>query len=679
MQVDLQRLLRPRSIAVFGGRFAEAVIRQCDLMDYVGDIWPVHPERGQIQGRTCVRNATDLPVPPDAAFVGVNRNATIPVIQSLAEMSAGGAVCYASGFKEVGAEGVDLQSQLIMAAGGMPVLGPNCYGFINYLDGALLWPDVHGGKRIERGVALVTQSSNVGVNLTMSQRGLPLAYLVTVGNQALVGLHDIVHSLCDDERVTAIGMYIEGLSDASAFASTIDYAHTKRVPIVVMKAGRTESAQQIALSHTASLAGSDVIMDAFFKRLGITRVDSIPVLLETLKILHLMGPLKGRDIASMSCSGGEASIMSDAAKNRNLCFRPFTESDRTRIQATTNPLVSISNPFDYHTFDWGDGERLESTFTAVMQSGFDLTCLLLDFPRERLGPAPEWDFAWQALAYAATSSGHKAAVIASLAECMPERQCERIMDTGLVPLLGVEDALSAIEAAAFAGEVKSKPLLSQSSAQGEIHTLDELESKRLLEEYGVVVPQRVLCHELADAVTFWREVNRPIALKAVSASLVHKTETGAVELDLHSEQAIASAYADLAGMGRGVLAEVMINSGIAELIVGAARDPIIGVHMVLGMGGIFTELVGDSRILLLPTDREEIEQSLSSLHFSPVLNGWRGRPAADIDAVVETVLNVQRFVLTHVDTLYELDINPLIVEKVNHGAYAVDAMIRLNR
>lgn len=677
MRPELDRLLRPRSIAVFGGRFAEAVVRQCDLMDYTGDIWPVHPAREHILGRPCVRSAAELPAVPDAAFVGVNRNATIPVIQSLKEMQAGGAVCYASGFKEVGAEGTDLQAKLVSAAGDMPVLGPNCYGCINYLDGALLWPDVHGGKRIDRGVALVTQSSNVGVNLTMSQRGLPLAYLVTAGNQALVGLHDIVHALCDDERVTAIGMYIEGLKDADAFAATIDYAHTKSVPIVMMKAGRTESAQLIALSHTASLAGSDATMDAYFKRLGVARVDSIPVLLETLKILHLNGPLEGRDIASMSCSGGEASIMSDSAKHKDLNFRSFSESDRSRIRATTNPLVSVTNPFDYHTFDWGDGERLEKTFTAVMQSNFDLTCLVLDFPRAQLGPAPEWDVAWQALARAASTSGRRGAVLATLAECMPEEQCERIMTAGLIPLLGVDDALSAIDAAAFVGESQPGPLLPQSTAAGEFHTLNESESKQLLQKFDIVFPERALCRSAAAAVEFWREVGRPIVMKAVSADLVHKTEVGGVRLDLDSEYTVTHAFEQLTQVTDVVLVEVMVTGGVAELIVGAARDPVIGVHLVIGAGGILAELLSDSRILLLPVERPEIEQALLSLRCAPVLSGWRGNPAADIDAVVDTVLNVQRFVLAHGETLQELDINPLIVQQQHHGACAVDATIRL--
>ena len=676
----IQRLLRPRSIAVFGGYFAEGVIRQCDRMGYTGDIWPVHPERQQILNRACVQTAKDLPAAPDAAFVGINRNATIVVVRALADMNTGGAVCYASGFKEVGDEGVELQKQLVAAAGDMPILGPNCYGFINYLDGALLWPDLHGGKRIDRGVALISQSSNVGVNLTMSQRGVPLAYLVTVGNQAVVGVHEIIRALCDDDRVTAIGMYVEGISDAHAFSLAIHYAHDKGVPVVVLKTGLTDAATELALSHTASLSGVDAVMDAYFKRLGIARIHSIPALLETLKILHVTGPLGGRDIASLSCSGGEASIMSDTAKDKDVCFRSFTEDDKRRIKKTVNPLVNISNPFDYHTFDWGDGERLENTFTAVMQSGFDLTCLVLDFPRPSVGTSEQWGLAWQALANAANKTGSKAAVVATLPECLPEAECERLIKAGVVPLHGVDEALSAIEAAAFSSQSSPGEIILAPPTAGTPHSLSEWEAKELLIGYGIAVPEHVYCRNVEDALELWQHNKQPIVMKAVGGALLHKSEKGAVILDLESERAIQQAYKKLVGKGDGgVLAEVMVRDGIAELIVGAARDPVVGLHLLVGVGGVFTEVVKDSTVILLPAEREDIAQAIDGLYLAPILKGWRGGPAADVDAAIDTVLRVQAFVQAHIDTLHELDINPLIVNRENEGAVAVDAMIRLRQ
>jgi acyl-CoA synthetase (NDP forming) len=674
---SIARLLRPRSIAVFGGRYAEAVVRQCERMGYDGEIWPVHPVRDEVLGRPCLRKPEDLPKAPDAAFVGVNRDATIPIVRSLSFMGAGGAVCYASGFREVGEQGGDLQEQLVDAAGSMPVLGPNCYGLINYLDGALLWPDIHGGARLDGGVALVTQSSNVGVNLTMSQRGVPLAYLITAGNQAVVGLHDIVHSLGEDERVSAIGIYIEGISDGEAFSKATEYARAKGKPMVVLKTGRTDASRSMALSHTASLSGSDAIMDEYFRRLGIARVETVPQLLETLKILHAAGPLRGKSIASLSCSGGEASIMSDAARHRDLRFRPFSKEDERRIRQTVNPLVNVSNPFDYHTFDWGNAERLEATFAAVMESGFDLTVLVMDFPRARAGDAREWDAASSALARAARTTRHRAAVVATLPECLPEKRCASLLAEGIVPLLGIEDALAAIEAAAFIGTHDPRPMLSSPPISGDAAALDEVASKSLLGSFGVPVPVGVECTCTRDAIDLWHNAGSAIVMKVVSESVVHKTDSGGVVLGLDSEAAIAAAYDRLSGISDKVLAEVMVTDRIAEFIVGASRDPVVGLHLIIGMGGVMAEVYKSSEILLLPTRDEEIRDAIEKLQFAPTLKGWRGQPAADIDAVVDVVLKVQDMALAHRDSLRELDVNPVIAG--SRGAVAVDGMVWLTK
>jgi acyl-CoA synthetase (NDP forming) len=206
---DLARLLQPRSIAVVGGgAWGASVVEQCRKTGFAGAVWPVHPHRDELGGAATVPSVTDLPAAPDAVFIGVNRHTTIEVVRQLRDMGAGGAVCFASGFREAQAEtgdGDSLQAALLAAAGEMPVIGPNCYGFINYLDGALLWPDQHGGQRAERGVAVLTQSSNMAINVTMQRRGLPLAYVATAGNQAQTGLAEIGTALLEDDRVTRDG------------------------------------------------------------------------------------------------------------------------------------------------------------------------------------------------------------------------------------------------------------------------------------------------------------------------------------------------------------------------------------------------------------------------------------------------------------------------------------------
>jgi acyl-CoA synthetase (NDP forming) len=181
--MSFERFLRPRSIAIFGGAQAQEVIRQSDRMGYEGELWPVHPKKTEILGRTVYPSVEDLPGSPDAAYVGVNRHLTIDIVRALAARDAGGAICYATGFSEAGAEGRELQKQLLEASGEMPLVGPNCYGLLNYLDGAMLWPDQQGGRRAEEGVAIILMSSNVAFNLSMQRRGLPIAYMMSLGNK----------------------------------------------------------------------------------------------------------------------------------------------------------------------------------------------------------------------------------------------------------------------------------------------------------------------------------------------------------------------------------------------------------------------------------------------------------------------------------------------------------------
>ena len=316
----LERLLRPKSIAVLGSVWAENVIAQCRKMGFEGPVWPVHPTRVEIGGLKAYPSLKDLPGVPDAAFIGVNRHATVEIVAELSAMGAGGAVCFASGWEEAG-EG-ELQDQLIAAAGAMPILGPNCYGLINYLDGALLWPDQHGGRRVGRGVALISQSSNIAINLTMQRRGLPIAYVACLGNAAVVGLAELAEALIADERVTAIGMYIEGVGDAAAFAPFAEKARAAGKGVVVIKSGKTEASRDAAASHTAALAGGGAASSAFLRQCGAAEVSSPAELIETLKIFHVHGPLADTRLCSLSCSGGEAGLVADLAAPLGLDFPP---------------------------------------------------------------------------------------------------------------------------------------------------------------------------------------------------------------------------------------------------------------------------------------------------------------------------------------------------------------------
>jgi acetyl-CoA synthetase len=386
---DLERLLSPRTIATFGGANAQEVIRQSDHMGYEGEIWPVHPKKTEILGRKVYRSVDDLPGIPDAAYVGVNRYLTVDIVRDLAARGAGGAVCYATGFTEAGEEGSELERQLLEASGEMPLIGPKTYGLLNYLNGAMLWPDQQGGRRVDEGVAIITMSSNLGFNLTMQRRGLPIAYMLSLGNMLKFQLPDAIHALAQQDQVTALGLYVETMPDPKAFEGAVYAARELAKPIVAIKAGRSETGQKMVVSHTAKLAGSDVLVSALFDRLGVARVESLEALIEALKVLHVLGPLDGGRIGAMSTSGGDLILLADAL-GQGLVMPPLSEEVITRVRPTVHERVVAANPLDFMMFDWNNEERMAATFTAFLSQPFDVALCLLDHPREDICDQSTW-------------------------------------------------------------------------------------------------------------------------------------------------------------------------------------------------------------------------------------------------------------------------------------------------
>jgi len=673
---DLSRLLQPRSIAVIGGgAWCASVIEQCRKMGFAGPIWPVHPKRAELAGVPTVARLEDLPGVPDAVFIGVNRHTTVEAVRLLADMGAGGAVCFASGFREAQAEtgdGEGLQAALLAAAGEMPIIGPNCYGFINYLDGALLWPDQHGGQRVEKGVAVLTQSSNMAINITMQRRGLPLAYVATAGNQAQVGLADLGTALLEDARVTALGLHVEGVGDLRAFEALGRRARELGKPVVALKAGRSDQAQAAAVSHTASLAGSAAGARALLCRLGIAQVDSLPALLETLKLLHFAGPLLSNRVASMSCSGGEASLMADTALAHDVVFPPLSAAQHAGLRAALGPMVALANPLDYHTFIWTDVARMAETFAAAMAGDVAIGCLIADFPREdRCDPAA-WECIYEAGARAVREAGKPLAVVATLPDALPEPVAERLTACGMIPLMGLDEALAAIAAAAALGRPHDPPApLLLPGAPDDLRTLTEAEAKAALAGHGLPVPGARRAESAEDLAGAVRAVGLPLVIKA--EGLAHKTEAGGVAF---ARDDATPALAQARQMPcKSWLIEEMIDGAVAELLVGVVRDAAHGFVLTLAAGGTLTEVMGDSVSLLLPAPPDEIEAALEALRIAPVLRGYRGRPGADRAAIARAVMAVQSYVEAHAGQLDEIEINPLVCTPTR--AVAVDALIRI--
>jgi len=669
-----------------------AIIRSLEL-GYDGDVWPVHPTRAEIAGFKTYASIDELPGVPDSAYVAIRRELTIEAVRQLADAGAGGCVCYAAGFAEMGDEGQVLQDQLVAAAGNMPLVGPNCFGFVNYLDRTALWPYLFGGQPTERGVALISQSGNIAMNLTMNKRSVDFTHVIGAGNQAVLGPAEYIDALLQDDRVAAIAMYIEGIDDLEHFSRSALQALKQGIPIVVVKVGKTEASARQSGSHTSSLTGSDVLFDALFDRLGIIRVSTFERLLETVKVLVLGERLEGRNIFSLSCSGGEASVIADLAAEVDIEMKPFSAAQVRKLNAQFPNYVTVSNPFDYNTSIWGDRVGQEACFTTSMEGDHDAALLIYDHPTVVAREVEEWVTAIDAFVAAHKTTGMPAFVVCTISELLPQEMRDRLIAEGVVPLQGLDDALFAISAAA-----KYQNFLADGASAATVPTfaadtvaddtparfIDEWRSKCLLRDSGLSVPEGQV-GTAPEAPDIAGRIGYPVVVKAVGEKFLHKSDIGAVKLNLHSAdevtaavQSISESVAETQGVPEQFLVERMATGAVAELIIGVKRDEQFGPALVIGAGGILVELVADSVSLLLPTDREAIRSALESLSAAKLIKGFRGSTAGDMGAVVDAVLAVAAFAESRWDSLMELDVNPLLVLPEGQGVIAADALISLS-
>ena len=622
----LQRLLAPRSVALIGGTWADAAHAASRVIGYTGELWRIHPTRTSSAAQRYFRSVDELPAAPDATFVAAPNREVPGIAAALARRGAGGFVCFAAGFSETATEeGRRLTGDLIASAGELPFFGPNCYGFVNFLDGAALWPDQLVGRRRERGVALICQSGTIALNLLFSDRSLPLGCVLTVGNQTRLAAEDLIEHLCADERVTAIGLYLEGMRDAAHFAQAAAHARLAGKPIALIKTGRTAASTEAVRTHTGALAGADNVFDAFCSQAGVARCESLASLCESLKIFHSGGPLRGRRILAMGASGGDTAMAADAARDLSLEFPPFPAQAAVELRALLSERVHISNPFDFHTHVWFDYPRQRSMFSIAQRAGFDLVAFLLDCPPEGADDAA-YVRAIEEFAAALPGAGTRAAVISSLPESLGSAAREKCFASGVVPLQGQREALEAIDLAARVGEAwqRGAPLemYRPRAAGASARSLSEPEAKQALAQYGVAVPRARLAApaEAAEAAT---ALGFPVVIKAAASSLEHKSDVGGVVLNVRTAAEAAAAAQRLSSLSATLLIEEMVADGVAEVLVGMRVDPQFGLLLVLGAGGVLTELLRDSVTLLPPFTAGSITTALGRLRLAQLLGGFR--------------------------------------------------------
>jgi acetyl-CoA synthetase len=677
----LNRLLAPRTLALIGGDWADAAQAASRVIGFSGELWRIHPQRPSTAAQPYFRSVDELPQAPDATFIAAPNREVPGIAAALARRGAGGFVCFAAGFSETATpDGERLTRELETAAGDLPFFGPNCYGFVNFFDGAALWPDQVVGRRRERGVALICQSGTLALNLLYNDRSLPIGLALTVGNQTRLAAEDLIEFMCADARVTAIGLYLEGVRDMTRFAAAAAHAARAGKPIALVKSGRTEAASRTVRTHTGALSGADAAFDAFCAQAGIARCESLATLCETLKIFHLGGPLRGRRVLAMGASGGDMAMAADAARDLSLDFAPIPPATAAELRTILSARVHISNPFDFHTHVWFDYPRQRAMFGSVLQAGFDAVAFLLDCPPPAV--ADDTTYVRVIEEFAAVAPGHatRAAVISSLPESLSAATREKCLAAGIVPLQGQREALEALDLAAGVGAAWRRGSLIElrrpRSTAGSARALGEYEAKQALAQFGVPVPRARLVPAglAADAAA---ELGFPVVIKAAAATLEHKSEVGGVVLNVRSRAEAAQAGERLATLAPSVLVEEMITDGVAEVLVGMTVDPQFGQLLVLGAGGVLTELLRDSVTLLPPFTGAAIAAAVNRLRVARLFGGFRGRPAGDVDALVAAALACTRYAAANLEQLTELDLNPVIVRPQGKGAVAVDALVRL--
>lgn len=677
--MDLTRLLSPKSIAFYGGKWADIAVDQCRRLGFDGPIWQINPRRAANGEPGFIGSIEEAPALPDAAFVAVSREAAVTVSADLSQRGVGGMVCFASGFDETRTEeGVALADRLSAETGDTPFLGPNCYGFINGFDKVSLWPDEIVHQTIERGVGFISQSGTISITMAHNQRSLPLGYVVSVGNQARVTVDDLILHMAHDDRVTAIGLYLEGIKDPDHFIKTVETVRALGKPIALIKSGRTEASAQAALTHTGSLSGSDAVFDALCDRLGIARCDTLSQLCETLKLLHQVGPLSGNKVLILGSSGGDMAIATDLADKTSLDLAPMPVHTETALREIYGDRLVYSNPFDIHIYSWYDHDAMARQIQALSGADYDALIYMLDTPDPAYCDPTAFVEAIDVYLRETKAARQTACMMSSLSELTPKSVRERILDAGSTPLQGLPEGLFALEAAAKVGAAwrAAKPIQRIHGGQNGL-TLPEAEGKHLLSVAGLPIPTGRLC-SIEDAGQVAESLGFPVVVKASSKDLAHKTEAGGVALNLRSVAAVQEAAHAMSGLCDQVLVEEMITDGVAEVLVGLTVDAQFGLTLVIGSGGTMTEIYRDAVTCLFPIDRAQIRSILERLTVWPLLQGFRGKPAGDVDALIDTVLAIAAFAEARPGEICDLDINPLIVRPLGNNVVAADVLLNID-
>ena len=664
-------------------------------VNFAGDIWVVHPKYETLADEPVYASIDDLPQAPDAAFLNISKKNTFDVVSRLAERGAGGAVCFAAGFAELGSTGVELQCELAERAGDLALVGPNSTGFLNYFDNVALWPVAdHRSYRLESGVAIVSSSGGMLFNYSVNQRSLRSGVMIGVGNQAVLDFSDYLHVLANDQRVTAIGLIVEDLGDVVAFSHAAVEALRGHKPVVVLKTGASELGARVAQTHSGALVADDDMVQAMLDRVGAIRVRSLPELDETLKMLTTTSRPRGRRVAVLTNSGGEKALAADAAAGTVLEFPQPSPAVAEDLASQIPEFAVVSNPFDYNAYFSGAGPEvlsaddphlLSKCFRTLVEDNYDVAIMLNGFRTHADGKIEEEVFQIQPWVDAIKGTGVAAVMASVLPEHMPPVHGEKLIANGVAPLQGLRETMCAVHNAIVWGERAGSASNDTMGVLRDVPPLcgkrrleNELTAKNGLAAHGLVIPEgrRVVT---TDVIAAAESIGYPVVVKALEPVIAHKAKSGAVELNLIDANQVVDAVnairsrMDEAGTPlEELLVERMVTHPVNELLAGIKSDPRFGHALVFGRGGVAVELIKDIQMCLLPVNEPEIRRLMHTASVTGELS-----PGA-IGRVVEALMAIVGFVEQHRHQLVALDVNPLIVT-ADDEVFAVDALLEVTQ
>ncbi|WP_287931189.1 acetate--CoA ligase family protein [Achromobacter sp.] len=693
---SLARLLDPASIAIVGAsdnpdKIGGRPIHYMRRHGYAGALYPINPQRAEVQGERAWPSLAALPAAPDLAIVAVAGEQAVRAVDDCAALGVAAAIVISAGFSETGEAGRALQDAMTARAraAGMRIVGPNSQGLANFGNGAIasfstMFLEVEPG---DGPVAVISQSGGMCAMVygLLRQRGIGVRHVHATGNEADVSVAELACATLRDPEVGCVLLYLESLREAGPLAEAAALARARGVPLIVVKSGRSEAGARAAASHTGALANEDRAVDAFFEHHGILRARD-PQELVRYAELALRSPLpQGPRVVVVSNSGASCVLASDAAAERGLEIAPLADATQQALAERLPGYATTVNPVDI-TAALLSNNGLFGQVLPVIGADPAADMFLLDIPVAGRG--------YDVASFAADAAGFAQAASKPVVVVAWQDNVASAFRARGLPVYADEiqamDALSAlfrlrrlrerdgvIPAPQDAVAVDPAP-----DAAGGF--LSEAASLALLADNGLAVIEHAVCRTADEAVAAWRRIGAPVALKACSAQLPHKSEHGLVALGLNDEAALRAAFAHQAQtLGKlnvrdGAWLVARMQRGLHECALGARVDPVLGPVVMIGSGGKYVEALRDVAVLMPPFDAAKVIEKLRGLRIGTLLQGVRGDPPADVEAPARQAVALGDYALAAGPRLASVDINPVMVGAVGQGAVAVDALVELH-